>query len=321
MTQVEIRTALTAGEDMEELSIWARSLVSESAASLFTALSGLFWPLVFFVGLALLLRRGKVVDDVRRVIPETTINFGLMAFNVLITVPLLTAGSVVLVWLRDTALPQTLSESVWPYLPGVVIILLAIMIGDFVGYWRHRLEHTRFLWPSHAVHHSDTEMTWFALERFHPINRMTTYAIDSGALLLLGFPTEALISNGLVRHYYGFFIHSDLPWTYGPVLGRIFVSPAMHRWHHANNPVYFKTNFATVFSLWDQWFGTFRVPGPCNAPLGVSEDMGSGSTGQLLHPFRLRAYRRQDPEAADSGTSASQTSGHAVVQDRNHLFG
>ena len=76
MTQVEIRTALTAGEDMEELSIWARSFVSESAASLFTALSGLFWPLVFFAGLALLLRRGKVVDDVRRVLPETTINFG-----------------------------------------------------------------------------------------------------------------------------------------------------------------------------------------------------------------------------------------------------
>lgn len=306
---------------MEVLNTWAGTLVSESAASLWSALSGLFWPMVFFAGLALMLRRGKVIDDLKRVLPETSINFGLMAFNVLITVPILTAGSVILVWISNTTLPQILSESFWPQLPGVVIILLAITIGDFVGYWRHRFEHTRFLWPSHAVHHSDTEMTWFALERFHPINRATTYAIDSGVLLLLGFPTEAIIANGLVRHYYGFFIHSDLPWTYGPVLGRIFVSPAMHRWHHANDPVYFQTNFATVFSLWDQWFGTFRVPGPCTAPLGVSEDMGSGSTGQLLHPFRLRAYRRNDAQDAAGSASASQTPGHAVVQDRDHLFG
>ena len=205
---------------MEELNAWAWTLVSESAEALLSALSGLFWPMIFFAGLALLIRRGKVVEDIRRVMPETSINFGLMAFNVLITVPLLTAGSVILVWISSSALPQVLSESFWPHLPGVVVILLAVTIGDFVGYWRHRFEHTRFLWPSHAVHHSDTEMTWFALERFHPINRATTYAIDSGALLLLGFPTEAIIANGLVRHYYGFFIHADLPWTYGPVLGK-----------------------------------------------------------------------------------------------------
>jgi sterol desaturase/sphingolipid hydroxylase (fatty acid hydroxylase superfamily) len=135
-------------------------------------------------------------------------------------------------------------------------------------------------------------MTWFALERFHPVNRITTFVIDTGVLVLLGFPEFAIVANGLVRHYYGFLIHADLPWTWGP-LGKIFVSPAMHRWHHADDPVYYKTNFATVFSFWDQMFSTFRVPGPCDAPLGVSDDMGSGATGQLLYPLRRHAYRRQ----------------------------
>ncbi|MEM7210953.1 MAG: sterol desaturase family protein [Pseudomonadota bacterium] len=282
---------------MAEFISWTTQLLAAGAEALVSMLADLVWPFMFFTGLALIIRRGKIVDDLRRVLPETSVTFGLMLFNLLITVPALTGAAFVMVWIGSTTLPGFLSTEIWAALPGIVVILTAITIGDFVGYWRNRFEHTRFLWPSHTAHHSDTEITWFALERFHPINRATTYFIDQGLLVLLGFPVEAIIANGFVRHYYGFLIHADLPWTYGP-LGRIFVSPAMHRWHHANDPVYFKTNFATVFSLWDQMFGTFRVPGPCTVPLGVSEDMGSGTTGQLLHPFRLRAYRRNDAEAA-----------------------
>ncbi|MEM1401187.1 MAG: sterol desaturase family protein, partial [Pseudomonadota bacterium] len=164
-------------------------------------------------------------------------------------------------------------------------------IGDFTGYWRHRLEHSRFLWPSHAVHHSDTQMTWLSLERMHPINRLTTFMIDTSVLLILGVPTYAIVANNLVRHYYGYLIHADLPWTYGP-LGRVFVSPAMHRWHHAADRQAFNTNYAVVFSLWDQWFGTYRVPGPCDGPLGVTDEMGPGATGQLGYPFTRRGYQR-----------------------------
>jgi sterol desaturase/sphingolipid hydroxylase (fatty acid hydroxylase superfamily) len=51
-------------------------------------------------------------------------------------------------------------------------------------------------------------------------------------MFLLGFPSYAIIANNLVRHYYGYYVHADLPWTHGK-LGKIFVSPAMHRWHHA----------------------------------------------------------------------------------------
>jgi sterol desaturase/sphingolipid hydroxylase (fatty acid hydroxylase superfamily) len=164
-----------------------------------------------------------------------------------------------------------------------------VFAGDFTGYWRHRFEHSRLLWPSHVVHHSDTEMTWLTLERFHPINRLTTLIIDNAVLLLLGFPPYALVANNLVRHYYGFLIHADVPWTYGR-LGNIFVSPAMHRWHHAADEAAYNTNFATVFSLFDRWFGTFRVPGPCTAALGVREATGLGVVGQLLYPFRPFAY-------------------------------
>jgi sterol desaturase/sphingolipid hydroxylase (fatty acid hydroxylase superfamily) len=88
----------------------------------------------------------------------------------------------------------------------------------------------------------------------------------------------------IVRHFYGEFIHADFPWTYGP-LGRVMVSPVMHRWHHARDVEGSGSNFATVFSVFDQAFGTYYVPGICTVPLGVNDEMGRGTTGQLLYPF------------------------------------
>jgi hypothetical protein len=39
-------------------------------------------------------------------------------------------------------------------------------------------------------------------------------------------------------------------------------------------------------------FGTYRLPGPCNVPLGVDIEMGKGVVGQLFHPFQPSAYEK-----------------------------
>ena len=166
--------------------------------------------------------------------------------------------------------------------------IAVLFVGDFVSYWRHRVEHTTWFWPAHVIHHSDTDMTWLTLSRFHPINRITTALIDTFFLALLGFPTWALVANNLVRHYYGEFIHADLPWTYGR-FGTLMVSPAMHRWHHARDVVGSGSNFATVFAVFDKFFGTFYLPGRCDVPLGVTEDQypGKGVIRHMLHPMAV----------------------------------
>ena len=69
--------------------------------------------------------------------------------------------------------------------------------------------------------------------------------------------------------------------------GRVFVSPVMHRWHHARDVTGTGSNFATMFSVFDRGFGTYYVPGLCNVPLGVTDDQypGKGLIRHLLHPF------------------------------------
>jgi len=260
--------------------------------ALYDTAAGLWIPALFFFALGLLVKGRALFTDIRRALPESAINVQLIAFNLVFVVPcLVVIGSAVHQLYTNYGLilidPASWSENLHP----VIVILVAVTIGDFVGYWRHRLEHSPLLWPAHAVHHSDTELSFLSLERFHPINRLTTYLIDASALLILGLPAYAVIANSMVRHYYGMFIHADLPWTYGP-LARVFVSPAMHRWHHSRDEAAFNTNYATVYSIWDRAFGTYRVPGPCTSPLGVTDDMEQTFWGQLTYAFRPRAYRR-----------------------------
>lgn len=169
-------------------------------------------------------------------------------------------------------------------MPVWVIGIVSVAVGDFVGYWRHRLEHSRILWPAHSLHHSDEEMTWFTLFRFHPINRISTAAIDYSVLFLLGFPLWAIALAGSLRHFYGMFVHIDRPWTLG-IAGWLLVSPAMHRWHHVRKGQGMHSNYATIFSVFDRAFGTFYVPGPCNEKLGVEGVNHTEYLSQMLLPF------------------------------------
>ena len=273
--------------------MWASVLafITQCTVILKDALLALVLPADLFAGLAIIAKGlGPALAAAKRAIHETRVNISIYFLDSLIVSPILIVLFALATNFADKASLRLIDPHFWNNLPSILVAFFAVFVGDFVGYWRHRLEHTRFFWPSHAVHHSDTTMTWLALLRFHPINRLSTFIIDSAVLILLGFPAYALVVYVAVKHYYGFFIHADLPWSYGR-LDNIFVSPIMHRWHHSNDPAAYQTNFATVFSIFDRVFGTYRVPGLPNTPLGVTFNMGNGVSGQLLHPFKPSAYR------------------------------
>jgi sterol desaturase/sphingolipid hydroxylase (fatty acid hydroxylase superfamily) len=256
-----------------------------AADTLWTAFSALIWPATLFAAIALAARGFASLNTARAATGEVRTNMILLAVDAMLVAPLLALMvAAVGAWMQGNGL-RLFSAEAWTTLPAWLVLFIAVFIGDFVGYWRHRLEHTALIWPTHAIHHSDTAMTWTTLFRFHPLNRLTTALIDTSALALLGLPPWALAANLMIRHYYGMFIHMDLPWTYG-ALGRVLVSPAMHRWHHIRDSDGAGVNFATVFSVFDQAFRTHHVPGPCTVPLGVRDDMGRGVIGQLLYPFR-----------------------------------
>jgi sterol desaturase/sphingolipid hydroxylase (fatty acid hydroxylase superfamily) len=245
----------------------------------------LFWSALAFGLLAVVVKGREALEAARRAATETRITLLLYVFDLFLIGPPLGLAIALIVRTVDHYSLAVVSDEAWSSMSIPVVLLVTVFVGDFFSYWRHRLEHTPWLWPAHAIHHSDTEVSWLTGNRFHPINRLVTAIVDNTLLALLGAPAWAIMANELIRHYYGEFVHADLPWTYGRT-GAIFVSPAMHRWHHARDVTGSGSNFATVFSVFDRAFGTLYVPGPCKVALGVTDEMGPGAGGQLAYPFK-----------------------------------
>jgi len=264
------------------------SFVQSTAAALLQNGRELLIAGAIFAVIALIAGGRTAIAKARNARGEVTTNLGLWVFDIIVMTPVFAVLTAAMGAAMQNGGLILVHPNFWTHWPQWLVAFLAVFIGDFIGYWRHRLEHTAPLWPAHAIHHSDTAMTWTTLFRFHPINRISTVLIDTAGLALLGFPPWALFINNLVRHCWGMFIHMDVPWTFGP-LGRLIVSPVMHRWHHVRDGQGVGSNFATAFSVFDQAFGTYYVPGVCSAPLGVHENVGRNAFAQLLYPFKVAA--------------------------------
>ena len=108
-------------------------------------------------------------------------------------------------------------------------------------------------------------MSVFTTFRTHPLAH-ASYLPRSGPGLVLGasgpVPAAALIVYGCLVTL----PHANLRWTFGP-LGRIVVSPAYHRLHHARTPLDARgaVNFGFVLVCWDRLAPPRRLPGPTGA--------------------------------------------------------
>lgn len=149
-------------------------------------------------------------------------------------------------------------------------VLLLIISADFMRYWLHRLAHTTpLLWRLHAVHHSPDRLYWLNTSRFHPFEKVFQFALDSLPFLLMGVDPRVLGFWFVLYSVNGFFQHSNIRLRFG-LLSRIFSTAEMHRWHHSKLPSESNSNYANVFILWDQIFGTYFRPKERDVgPLGL----------------------------------------------------
>jgi sterol desaturase/sphingolipid hydroxylase (fatty acid hydroxylase superfamily) len=173
--------------------------------------------------------------------------------------------------------------------------LIVIVIGDFIGYWTHRINHTITpLWNLHAVHHSAEVMDWLTAVRIHPLNDIFSKGLKAIPIFLLGFSPLAAELYIPILSCYVAFIHANVPWSYGP-FRYLISSPAFHRWHHEMDQKAWGKNYAGLFPVYDVIFGTFYLPvgqQPKNFGL-YGESMTDNFIGQMLYPFRQWGILRQ----------------------------
>jgi sterol desaturase/sphingolipid hydroxylase (fatty acid hydroxylase superfamily) len=168
--------------------------------------------------------------------------------------------------------------------------ILALVVGDVGYYWGHRCLHTvPFLWRFHSVHHSAEQLDFLIDTRMHPIDMafgrlsglIPVYALGLGTPTAAGSMVPVVIV--LTGTLWGFFIHANLRFHYGP-LEWLIGTPPFHRWHHAMNPA--NQNFASILPWIDMIFGTYYSPkGQMPASYGISTPMPESLSAQLLQPF------------------------------------
>lgn len=145
--------------------------------------------------------------------------------------------------------------------------LLALYLGvEFCYYWFHRASHRiRWLWATHAVHHSATHFNLSAAIRLGWTGQLTGAFVFFLPLAWLGFHPLAISLTLLGGLLYQFFLHTSLPVHLGP-LEWLLNTPAHHRVHHASNDGCLDINYSSTLIIFVRLFGTF-ASAPANEPL------------------------------------------------------
>lgn len=177
---------------------------------------------------------------------------------------------------------------IWPReWPLVAQVVLLICCADFMRYWLHRFAHTMpLLWRLHAVHHSPDRLYWLNTSRFHPVEKVLHFSLDSLPFILMGVDAQVLGFWFVIYSVNGFFQHSNIDLRLGFLSG-IFSTAEMHRWHHSRTPSESDTNYANIFILWDRLFGSYFRPRDCDVEeLGLlNRDYPMGFVEQFKAPL------------------------------------
>jgi sterol desaturase/sphingolipid hydroxylase (fatty acid hydroxylase superfamily) len=160
-------------------------------------------------------------------------------------------------------------------IPGGWRLVLAFLLLDAWMYAWHRLNHTLpFFWRFHKFHHGDTEMDVTTASRFHFAEIGFSSVLRIPVIALTGVSLSELVLYETVMFAVVQFHHADIgiPARVDRWLSLLIVTPDLHKVHHSAWQPETDSNYGSLFSFWDRWFGTRRLhPDPKRIRFGVDE--------------------------------------------------
>jgi sterol desaturase/sphingolipid hydroxylase (fatty acid hydroxylase superfamily) len=204
---------------------------------------------------------------------------------------------------------------------------LAGFVASEVGfYWGQRWSHELpFLWRFHSIHHSAEEMDFLVHTRAHPLDLAFGRFCGLVPMYVLGLSAQ-VDSKGsvvpvlvfLIGTAWGFFIHANVRWRFGPIEWLIS-TPAFHHWHHTRSgPI--NRNYSSNFPWLDWIFGSLYLPREWPADYGINAKIPEALVDQLVCPLFPPDVERGEPCAlaaasASRGTAEEGCDGAACVVD------
>ncbi|MCE2914347.1 MAG: sterol desaturase family protein [Rubrivivax sp.] len=170
---------------------------------------------------------------------------------------------------RLAGVPAWSLDQVWPGVSDLALVsfVLYLLVFDFVDYGLHRGQHAwRWWWALHALHHSQRQMTCWSDNRNHLLDDLIRDSMLVLVALAIGIAPGQFVAVVAATQLLESLSHANVRLSFGPVIGRLLVSPRFHRLHHAIGIGHESRgagslgghNFAVLFPVWDLMFGTAR---------------------------------------------------------------
>jgi sterol desaturase/sphingolipid hydroxylase (fatty acid hydroxylase superfamily) len=193
-------------------------------------------------------------------------------------------------------------------LPVWARLVAAMIVGEVGFYWGHRWSHEiPLLWRFHSIHHSAEDVDFLVSTRAHPVDMVFTRLCEMAPMYALGLASPMALKGSiipvvvvLIGNFWGFFIHANVKWRFGP-LEWLISTPAFHHWHHTNDgPEVINKNYAPMLPWVDKAFGTLYLPKDKQPEkYGIDQPVSPFLFGQLVDPFLL--WRKPGAAASEQG--------------------
>ena len=109
-----------------------------------------------------------------------------------------------------------------------------------------------------------------------------------GAIALLAPPPLAVLCLEVVTIVQNVFEHANVlrPQRVDGLMRRVFITPDVHHIHHSEDLSDLNRNFGTIFSWWDQIFGTY-LPAPAAGYASMRMGLADLAGQQGLNVFQM----------------------------------
>jgi len=213
-------------------------------------------------------------------------NLGLYIFNsVVMTLLSVPALLILAAHTADKGVLNSVSNPGWK----AVFSFLAI---DLLLYLLHKASHTfDCLWMFHKVHHNDPFLNVSTAFRLHFLEILIINLMKAVLIVVLGIDGALLLVNETITTVFTMLHHTNITLRGEQLLGRVMITPYLHRVHHSTQRHEHDRNYGAVLSIWDRWFGTLAALKP--AAIGLK-----GSSPQGLFKLVIYGLTRIDNASA-----------------------